>query len=109
MAEMESSEPVEALARTAERVAAVAEVVSLNALLLTHEALYAFSCYDEEVLRREGDDVDSYVLRFRPGRENVIVASSGWEQASPQWEALGNGTVLEIGRGDLRTKAHKTM
>ena len=107
--EMESSAPVEALTRTARRIAGVAEVVSLNALLLTHEALYAFSYYDEEVIRRDGEDADSYVLRFRPGKENVIVASNGWEQASPTWEVLANGTILEIGRRDLRVTVHKTM
>ncbi len=109
MDEMRRSGPVDALARTAEVIGGVAEIVSLNALLLTREALYAFTCYDEEVLRRDGDDVEGYVLRFRAGSENVIVASSGWEQASPEWEVLANGTILEIGRRDLRTTVHKTM
>ncbi len=109
MSELDSADPVEALARTAERIAAVAEIVSLNALLLTRSSLYAFTYYDEEILRRDGDDVEGYVLRFRPGTESVVVASSGWEQASPQWEVLANGSILEIGRGDLKTKVHHTM
>lgn len=109
LAEMRHSGPVDALARVAERINAVTDVHSLNALLLTHEAMYAFTWYDEEVLRRENEDADSYVLRFRVSRQDVIVASSGWEQASPRWEALGNGTVLAVSRGDLRTTVHKTM
>lgn len=54
------------------------------------------------------EDVDSYVLRFRPGRESVIVASNGWEQPSPEWEVLANGTILEVNRSDLRTTVYKT-
>lgn len=107
--EMERGEPVEALARTAELIAGATEVVALNALLLTHEALYAFTYYDAEILRRDNEDADSYVLRFRRGLDQVIVASSGWEQAAPVWEVVPNGTILEIGRKDLRTAVHKTM
>jgi predicted glutamine amidotransferase len=109
LAEMRHSGPVDALARAAERITAVADVHSLNSLLLTHEAMYAFTWYDEDVLRREKQDIDSYILRFRPSREDVIVASSGWEQASPRWEVLANGTILAVSRGDLRTTVHKTM
>ncbi len=109
LAEMRHSGPVLALARTAARIAAVAEVVSLNALLLTHQALYAFARYDEDVITAQGGDPDSYVLRFRPGRDDVIVASSGWEQPTPQWEIIGNGTILEVRRGDLQTTVHRNQ
>ncbi len=108
LAEMRHSGPVLALARAAARISEVAEIISLNALLLTHQALYAFAYYDEKVIKANGEDVDSYVLRFRPGKDSVLVASNGWEQPSPEWEVLGNGTILEINRGDLRTTVHKT-
>ena len=46
---MRHSGPVTALARAAARIYAVTDVISLNALLLTHQGLYAFASYDEEV------------------------------------------------------------
>jgi len=107
LAEMRHHGPVLALARAATRISAVAEVVSLNALMLTHQALYAFACYDEGVITAQGGDIDSYALRFRPGRDDVIVASNGWDQPAPRWEVIGNGSILEIRRDDLRTTMHR--
>jgi len=108
LAEMRHHGPVLALSRAAARISAVAEVVSLNALMLTHQALYAFAYYDADVIAAQGGDPDTYVLRFRPGRDDVIVASSGWEQPTPDWEILAKGTVLEVRRDDLRTTVHRT-
>ena len=107
LAEMRHHGPVHALARAAARISAAATVVSLNALMLTHQALYAFACYDEGVIAAQGGDIDSYVLRFRPGRDDVIVASNGWDQPAPRWEVIENGSILEIRRDDLRTTMHR--
>jgi predicted glutamine amidotransferase len=108
LAEMRHGGPVPALARAASRIAAATEVISLNAMLLTHQALYTFAYYDEKVIAATpGEDLDSYVLRFRPGPDDVIVASNGWDQPAPQWEVLGNGAILEVSRADLRTTVHR--
>jgi len=107
LAGMQDEDPVAALARAATRIATVARVVSLNALMLTEDALYALAYYDEDVIAAQDGDAGSYVLRFRPGRDAVVVASSGWEQPTPDWEVLGNGAILEVRREDLRTTVHR--
>ncbi|MGI8752962.1 MAG: hypothetical protein ACR2MN_11745 [Acidimicrobiales bacterium] len=109
LAELRHAGPVVAFARAAARTAAVGEVISLNSLLLTHEAVYAFACYGEEVIAAQDGDVDSNVLGFRPGPAEVIVASSGWEQSTPRWEMVGNGTILEVRRGSLETILHRNQ
>ncbi len=109
LAELRHHGPVLALARAASRIAAVTQVVSLNALLLTRQALYAFACYDEGVITAQGGHPDTYVLRFRPGRDDVIVASSGWQQPTPLWGIIDNVTILEVRRDDLKATMHRNL
>lgn len=104
LALMRMSDPVTALTQAATLITGQVEAVSLNALMLTHRALYAFAFYDE---RAERPVSRSYELRFRVGDRAVRVASSGWEQPTPQWETLASGTILEVRRHDLCVSVHR--
>jgi predicted glutamine amidotransferase len=96
---------VRALHQAAELIADAAEVVSLNCLLLTRDALYASARYDEKVILSRGDELGLYELRYRVTPDHVAVASSGWSQPAP-WAPLRNGEILEVRRHDLRTSVH---
>jgi predicted glutamine amidotransferase len=95
--------PADALARAAadvrERAAAYA---SLNCLLLTEDALYAYADEDpeSEVSRRRGPDF--FRLRYRVDEDRVVIASSGIPQPDDRWTVLPYREVLEIRRADLR-------
>ena len=105
LAGLRGNGPVQALHEAANRIADAAEVVSLNCLLLTHDALYASARYDEKVIEAQDGDVRSYELRYRVTGDHVTVASSGWAQPAP-WTPLVNGQILEVRRRDLRTSVH---
>lgn len=107
LAGLRTAGPAEALHRAADSIAAVAEVVSLNALLLTHQSLFALAFYDEKVILAQDKEVATYALKYRLAGEEVVVASSGWEQAAPRWEQLPNGSVLEVRRRDRRITVHR--
>lgn len=96
---------VQALHQAAELIADAAEVVSLNCLLLTRDALYASARYDEKVVLARGEELANYELRYRITPHHVAVASSGWSQPAP-WAPLRNGEILEVRRRDLRTSVH---
>ncbi len=99
--------PAEALSKAVTEIAAAAEVVSLNALLLTHDALYAIAYYDEQVIEAQDGDIASWALKYRVEGETVVVASSGWDQEAPHWDVLANRSVLEVRRKDRRITVHK--
>jgi len=87
-------------------IANVAEVESLNALLLTPDALYAYARYEPQVVAARGGDAHSYGMAYRldhtrDGAWRLVVASNGWEQPSPAWRPLPNGSVLEATRGGV--------
>jgi predicted glutamine amidotransferase len=99
-----------ALAGAAAAIDEVAEVESLNALLLANGALYAFARYEPAFVRARGGDAGSYGMAYRAdrtadGSRRVVVASNGWEQPSPAWQPLPNGCVLEV-RPDATTQVH---
>ncbi|HEX8095605.1 class II glutamine amidotransferase [Jatrophihabitans sp.] len=96
---------VQALHEAAELIIDAAEVVSLNCLLLTRDALYASARYDEKVILARGEELELYELRYRVTPDHVAVASSGWPQPAP-WAPLRNGEILEVRRHDLRTSVH---
>ncbi|NEB05364.1 class II glutamine amidotransferase [Streptomyces sp. SID13726] len=94
--------PVDALAQAAEDIRARSSFASLNCLLLTGQALYAYSDEDpeSEVSRRRGPDF--FRLRYRADGERVVVASSGVPAAEGEgWGVLPYREVLEIRRADL--------
>ncbi|MEO6703597.1 MAG: class II glutamine amidotransferase [Jatrophihabitantaceae bacterium] len=105
LAELRRAGPVEALHRAANRIEQVTDALSLNCLLLTHDALFAMARYDEKLILADGGEVNSYVLRYRDDSETVVVASAGWAQPEP-WQALANHQILQVRRGDLRTSVH---
>lgn len=95
----EGATPAQALATTvADVVASGAAVHSLNCLLLTPEALLAVCCYDPGAY----DDPEYYPLLHRRTGETVVVASTGWTD-SAGWSVLGNGQLMVVERGSLRT------
>jgi predicted glutamine amidotransferase len=107
LAAMRDLGPVEALQATARRITALTdELVSLNALLLTGDALYAFSYFDAERPPSQEAGPASYELMYRVTEDSVTVASDGWEPPGRQWERISHGTVLEVGRADLRLSVH---
>lgn len=79
---------------------------SLTCLLLTPDALYAYTAHDphSDVIRRRGPGY--FALNYRTDSNAVVVASTGWGQHPPTWATLSEGHVLEIRRGDLRTVVH---
>lgn len=108
LAAMHDEGPVQALQSTAERIRQLSdELVSLNALLLTQQALYAFAYWDETMPPRPEAGTATYELMFRVGEDAVTVASDGWEPLGPRWERISNGMVLEVSRQDLRVMLHR--
>jgi predicted glutamine amidotransferase len=89
--------PEEALRTTADAIAATATFTSLNCLLLTPEALYAF-CRINSDGPIEDDDPEYYTLRYRVTPDAVVVASSGWGAG---WQDLADGDLLVVERHSL--------
>ncbi|WP_030615701.1 class II glutamine amidotransferase [Streptomyces fulvoviolaceus] len=104
---LRDEDPVDALAHAAADIRArAASFASLNCLLLTEQALYAYSDEDpdSEVSRRRGPDF--FRLRYRADGDRVVVASSGVPQPDADWSVLPYRQVLEISRADLRVSVH---
>ncbi|MFC4330551.1 class II glutamine amidotransferase [Streptomyces andamanensis] len=102
-----SMTPPRALLATAADIRARAtSSASLNCLLLTPRALYAYAAHDpgSDVVRRRGEDF--FALKYRRSADRVVIASTGWPQASPRWTTVPEGQVLEIRRHDLSTVLH---
>lgn len=93
---------------------------SLNAMLLTADALYVISCYDpsmrpvlpaveprDDLLAAHTSDETYFALRYRRTQGAVVVASSGFSQpASQGWTALPNNHVMIIDRATLTLAEH---
>lgn len=105
LAQLRRRGPVEALHRAASQIADRTEAMSLNCLLLTHDALFASCRYDEKVIVAQGFEVSTFELRYRANANQVVVASEGWARPEP-WRPLHNGQILQIDRGTLRTTVH---
>jgi len=84
----------EALARTANRIAATSDFTSLNCLLMTPDTLYAMSRFDPG----HDEEPDYFNLRYRITDDAVVVASTGWGRG---WEPLANGALLTVHRRTL--------
>ncbi|MGA7910251.1 MAG: class II glutamine amidotransferase [Candidatus Dormiibacterota bacterium] len=88
---------------------------SLNAMLLTPDALYVISAYDRSrvpMMRTSSGGASSsmepdttfYDLAYRADANSVVVASSGFPQPEAEgWQRLANMTLLRIDRGTLVT------
>lgn len=100
-------DPATAISLAAEHIRVRAtEFASLNCLLLTEHALYAYSEQDpdSEVSRRRGPDF--FRLRYHVTDERVVVGSTGMPNVQDAWDELPERHVLEIRRGDLRVAVH---
>lgn len=96
----EGATAAEALAATVREVlASGAQVHSLNALMLTPDALLAVCCYDAS----SAEDPEYYPLLHRRVGDTVVVASTGWTD-SAGWSTVSNGQLLVVERGSLRTE-----
>jgi predicted glutamine amidotransferase len=110
LASMRTDGPVAALRRTADRIGEVTEMVeSLNALMLTSQALYAFS-FSNPTSRVMGEATGgTYQMLFRTSGDSVVVASDGWQADLADWEQLPDRSVLEIRRHDLKVTVHRSL
>lgn len=100
-------EPPKAIVSTVADVRVLAtSFASLNCLLLTADALYAYTAHDphSDVIGRRGPGY--FALNYRTDPNSVVIASTGWPQNPPAWSPLPEGHVLEIRRGDLTTVVH---
>ena len=75
---------------------------SLNALLLTPDALYVVCDWrsDAPMVRK---DPDYYQLSYNASDDAVVIGSSGW-QRGPGWQTIPNGQILVVERATLRTR-----
>lgn len=106
LALMREMSAIEALDQATAMISQRADYLSLNCMMLTHDALYAVELWDAAAVAEKGDDPDTFTLRYRVGQDRVEVASSGWQLEGTEWEQLSSGRLLEVRRGDLRTRVH---
>jgi predicted glutamine amidotransferase len=103
---------VAAIADTTADITKRYQASSLNAILLSPDALYAISFHDRskvpyDLLRELGraddpDEVAAYFdLAYRLTDEGILVASSGWPM--PGWTPLPLGNVMVTDRRTLAT------
>jgi predicted glutamine amidotransferase len=100
--------PAVALAGAAADIRALAaEWVSLNCLLITPQAIYAYADHDpdSEVIERRGPGFFDLSYLVEPGR--IVIASTGWPQPSERWTRLPERRVLEVTRHDLHVTVHQ--
>jgi predicted glutamine amidotransferase len=91
----------EALLDAAGHIGEVATATSLNALVLTPDALVAIAWWHEPVILRAGDgETDrDYRLWYRVAADRVVVASSYVTDDDPAWRELPHGHALTVDRG----------
>lgn len=95
--------PVDAFRTVTAQLRRRCEFTSLNALLLTPDALVAVADHDPAVSAAK-DEVHAFHLRYRATPDAVVVASSGWP--ADDWTPLPNGRVLVVERHTLRIHLH---
>lgn len=100
--------PVKALMQAADDIrCAAGRFASLNCLLLTPGALYAYTEHDphSEVIGRRGSGY--FGLHHRTTEDGrAVVASTGWPQPSPEWAPLPERHVLQLTPGTLDLTVH---
>lgn len=95
----EGADAAEALATTVGDVLrSGAQVHSLNAMVLTPDALLAVCSHDPGSYA----DPDYYPLLYRRIGDTVTVTSTGWTDAAG-WSTVANGQMLVVERGSLHT------
>lgn len=98
--------PDQALLAAAGRIASEATATSLNALMLTPDALLAIAWWHEPVIRGAGGgETDrDYRLWYRVAADRVVVASAFVADDGTAWRELPHGHVLHIERATLRVR-----
>lgn len=110
LAQLRDHEPVAAICAVIDSIRAFEiDFLSLNCILLTDDSLYAVECWDPVAVDLKGGPPDTYTLRYRVEDDVAVVASSGWDQHEDGWHEVGNGQVLQLHRGDLRTTIHRNQ
>ncbi|MEV6841802.1 class II glutamine amidotransferase [Streptomyces sp. NPDC051133] len=103
----EGLDPAKAILQTAADIRTRAEAfVSLNCLLLTPDALFAYTEHDphSEVIGRRGPGY--FGIHYRQDSDAVVVASTGWPHPTPEWNTLPEYHVLQITPGSLDLAMH---
>jgi predicted glutamine amidotransferase len=102
-------DPAKAILLTADDIRTRAEgFVSLNCLLLTPDALFAYTEHDphSEVIGRRGPGY--FGIHYRQDPDKVVVASTGWPHPAPEWSTLLPRHVLQITPNTLDVAIHGT-
>lgn len=111
---LRTRDPASAIAAAAADIRSRATFASLNCLLLTKEALYAYAEEDpsSEASQRRGPEF--FRIRYLVEPNRVVVASTGFAEQAPdlsgralRWNQLPYRHVLEIRRDDLRVSVHR--
>jgi predicted glutamine amidotransferase len=95
LSSMRDGDVEEALRRTALTIAERCTYSSLNALVLTPDALFALCFYSDGPLA-PGLPEDYYEMGFFSANGATVVASSGWQHG--EWTPLGNRNMVRIDR-----------
>ncbi|MDQ2959950.1 MAG: class II glutamine amidotransferase [Candidatus Dormibacteraeota bacterium] len=116
VARLDDGEPMrDAVASVVDRIFADLQPTSLNAILLSPEALYVISAYDPTraptlnassggVSTSTEPDLAFYDLHHRIRDDSIVVASAGFPQRPEDgWVPLENMRLLRIERGTLAT------
>jgi predicted glutamine amidotransferase len=85
-----------ALAATAAQIGQSLEYTSLNAMLVTPDALHAVCRFDPAA--EEAEEPEYFRLRYKVSDSAVVIASTGWGSG---WDTLGNGELLTVQRHTL--------
>ena len=67
-------------------------------MMITNKDYFAAACVynQEKIPDRFKDQTDYYHLKYTKQSGQVVVASSGWDQAG--WEVIPNGSLLMVDR-----------
>lgn len=107
---MRALPPAQAMLHAAGLIRRATRAESLNALLLTGDALFALRADDAELTRARGNSPIEYALHWSAEAGAVTIASTGWERHPGRWRELPRWSVLEVRRAhgdvDVETIVH---
>lgn len=106
---MDAMAPQRALLHAARLIRLATRAESLNALLLTREALYALRADDAALTLARGNSPVEYALHWSVEAGAVTIASTGWDRHPERWRELPRWSVLEVRRavdGEVETALH---
>lgn len=101
--------PERALLRAARLIRLATRAESLNAMLLTPDALYTLRADDPELTLARGNSPIEYALHWSVEAGAVTIASTGWDRHPERWREFPHWSVLEVRRargGEVHTVLH---